>query len=329
MNRNNGAYIGIHKACSKLPFTLVQLEYVVAVDTWRHFVTAAEHCSVTQPTLSMQIRKMEELLGVELFDRSKQPVIPTDVGEAVIAQARRILAEARQVPELVQAHQGVVEGSLRLGIIPTLSTHVLPRFLGRFLQAYPGVELHIQELETAEVVHALRKDRLDAGLVVTPLKEAGIVERPLFYEEIRAYLQQPGPEGRPVKVDELMAHRMWILTQGHCFREQVLNLCQLQGNAGSDPALSFESGSLETLRRLVDAEGGATLLPGLAALDLPADKQAHVRPLGPVPPFREISLVHARTFVKRRLLDLLTETLSETIPLPGALPAGSAVVQWR
>lgn len=310
-------------------FTLAQLSYIVAVDTHRHFVKAAAASHVTQPTLSMQIRKLEEQIGVEIFDRSKQPVIPTDIGLPIIAQARRILAAAEGLPEIIRQHQGMVAGTLRIGIIPTLSSYLLPRFIGKFMEDYPAVELHVQELETAQVVEALRKDLLDAGLIVTPLAEKGILERPLFYEEIMAYVKDEAPAGTKIEVDSLLNNHLWLLSEGHCFRDQVLNLCQLKERSGQFQGFEFESGSLETLRRLVDAEGGATLLPELAVQDLPEAAKQQVRPFYAPVPVREVSLVHSRNFAKRRLLELLEKALLEAIPLPKTISKGETIVSWR
>ena len=312
-------------------FSLVQLEYIVALDTHRHFVKAAEHCSVTQPTLSMQIKKMEDILGVVIFDRSKQPLIPTDAGQKIIAQARKVLDDAKAIPEIVSSYQETVAGSLRLGIIPTLSPYLLPRFIGEFTRQFPLVDLHVHELMTSRVVEGLQRDQLDAGIIVTPLEENGIEERPLFYEEIRAYLD-PNHENsgaHEISVDSLQKERLWMLTEGNCFREQVLNICAMQKKGEAAQGFSFESGSLETLRRLVDAEGGATLLPELAAIDLPESRKRQLKSIGPERTFREVSLVFSRSFSKQRLLSLLEETINNTIALPKSLDKNFSLIRWR
>lgn len=312
-------------------FSLVQLEYIVALDTHRHFVKAAEHCSVTQPTLSMQIKKMEDILGVIIFDRSKQPLIPTDAGRKIIAQARMVLDGAKAIPEIVSTYQDTIAGSLRLGIIPTLSPYLLPRFIGEFTQKYPLVELHVHELMTSRVVEGLHTDKLDAGIIVTPLEESGIEERPLFYEEIQAYVDPKHEDTLKgeISVEGLQKERLWMLTEGNCFREQVLNICAMQKKGEAAQGFSFESGSLETLRRLVDAEGGATLLPKLAALDLPESRKRQLRSIAPERAFREISLVFSRSFSKQRLLNLLEETIQETVSLPTNIENSFSLIRWR
>lgn len=314
-----------------LQFSLAQLEYVVAVDTHRHFATAASTCHVTQPTLSMQIKKMEEQLGIVFFDRSKQPVVPTPAGKRVVAQARRILAEARKIPEIVQEEHNEVHGLLRIGIIPTLSTYLLPRVVGQFARDYPGIELHIQEGLTHEVLESLRKDQLDAGLVVTPLGEPGFQEQVLFFEEILAYFHPDQLQNLPPQVDGEVLSEMpvWLLTSGNCFREQVLNLCALRQQAVEQIGFSFESGSLETLRRMVDAEGGVTLLPELMTGELGPEVRARLRPLGPDRAYRQVALVSRRQFAKARLLRLFEKRVRSTIDLPANLPEKGTVVPWN
>ncbi|MCL4106287.1 UNVERIFIED_CONTAM: hypothetical protein GTU68_061129 [Idotea baltica] len=312
-------------------FSLVQLEYIVALDTHRHFVNAAEHCSVTQPTLSMQIKKMEEVLGVVIFDRSKHPLIPTDAGIQIISQARQVLAEARKIPEIVTSYQDTIEGTLRLGIIPTLSPYLLPRFIGDFTTKYPLVDLHVHELTTNNVVQELQKDSLDAGLIITPLEQQGIVERPLFYEEILAYLSsdQHPSSGSAVTALDLQNGPLWMLTEGNCFREQVFNICALQEKGERSQGFTFESGSLETLRRLVDAEGGATLLPELAATDIPERRKAQLHPIGPQRACREVSLVYSRAFSKQRLIGLLEDSIQKAVTLPNKIPKDFSLIRWR
>ena len=294
-----------------LNVSLTQLQYLVAVDNHRHFVAAAAHCNVTQPTLSMQVRKAEEQLGVMIFDRTRQPVVATDVGVPLLQQARAILREAGRLEEIVQAHRGTLGGELRLGIIPTLAPYLLPRFVGDFHRRYPSVALQLHEMATAEMVSHLATDQLDAGLAVTPLLEAGLREQPLFYEPLWLYGEAEG--GLPtadVTLSELKGRRLWLLAEGHCFRNQVLNLCSPER---SPEGFQYESGSLETLVRLVDVEGGSTLLPELATADLRTSQRRRLRPIESRP-VREVSLVYSRHFVKERLLRALAEVVRAAVP---------------
>src|SRR5882757_8565874 len=232
--------------------TFVQLEYIVAVDTYRHFATAAEHCFVTQPTLSMQVQKLEEELGVKIFDRSKQPVIPTEAGRELIDQARKILAEKDIVGEIVQAKKGILTGELRIGIIPTLAPYLLPLFVQGFTAKYPHVRLVVNELTTEVIVSHLRAGKIDMGILVTPLQETGIKEYPLFYEELMAYVSKKNAAYKKTYMlpQDIDPNKLWLLEEGHCFRSQIVNLCELRKASRDASHFDYEAGSIETLRRM-------------------------------------------------------------------------------
>lgn len=308
--------------------TLLQLSYVVAVDTHRHFVRAAEHCGITQPTLSMQIRKLERELGVEIFDRSKQPVEPTDVGREIIAQARVVLREAERIRELIGGLGGEVAGELRVGIIPTLSPYLVPLFVGGLAERYPGLLLRVEELLTEQVVEGIRTDRLDVGLVASETAVAGVLERPLFEEPFVAYVSERHRlyAASEIAVEELGLTDVWLLTEGHCFRDQVLQLCrEVDGAAPPGRTLHFESGNLATLKRLVESSGGMTLLPYLAVLHLTEAERARVRPFASPQPTRRIRLIRGKTYLKRALIEAFTVELLRAIPeeLTAGIGAGS------
>jgi LysR family hydrogen peroxide-inducible transcriptional activator len=295
--------------------TLIQLEYIVAVDTWRHFATAAEKCFITQPTLSMQIKKLEEDLGILIFDRSKQPVIPTQAGEQIILQARQTLKEAQKIYEIVKTEQGKIGGELKLAIIPTLAPYLLPRFVGNFINTYPNVQLHVQELLTDQILDALKKDQIDAGLLVTPIHNNDITIKPLFYEKFVLYAKNLNlPEKTSFfNIQNLKNTKFWILASGHCFRNQTLNICN-QEEFNKQQTFQFESGSLETLTKIVDIEGGATLVPELAALDMTDEQKKQLLQFGEKPVFREVSLVYSRKFVKAKVLNLIEATILNSVP---------------
>ncbi len=300
--------------------TLSQLEYIVAVDTYRHFATAADNCHVTQPTLSMQIQKLEDELGIRVFDRSKQPVVPTGVGEAVLAQAREVLRAARRIPEIVSESKNDFQGDLKIGVIPTLAPYLLPYFIGEFVTKYPAVSVQIQELVTEQIVERLRKGLLDVGLVVTPLDENGITEIPLFREPFVVYAADTHPLSirEEIHTDDLATDGLWLLTGGHCLRNQVISVCGTDRPTNATNALQYETGSLETLIKLIDRQDGFTLLPFLATLDMDETRRARIRPFASPAPVREVSLIIHRSFLKRRLIDALrTEILQH---LPAALP---------
>ncbi|WP_162053798.1 hydrogen peroxide-inducible genes activator [Pontibacter pamirensis] len=298
--------------------TLVQLEYLVAVDTYRHFATAAEHCFVTQPTLSMQLQKLEEDLGVQLFDRSRVPVRPTEVGKDIIAQARIVLAEAKKVQEIVLNQKQELSGELRVGVIPTLAPYLIPLFITSFLGKYPHVRVVVQELLTEQIVEKLNHELLDVGLLVTPLENKSIRELPLFYEAFVAYVNPDHALAKSEAIDpgQLDLEELWVLNEGHCFRSQVLNICNRGVHVGAEGKghLDYRSGSLETLKRIVETQHGLTLLPELSVLDMPEEKLRLVRPFQEPQPLREVSLVVHRSFLKKKLIEALQEEIVAAVP---------------
>lgn len=296
--------------------TFVQLEYIVAVDTWRHFATAADHCFVTQPTLSMQIQKLEEELGVKIFDRSKQPVIPTETGAEIIEQARRVLSGRNGISELVQAKKGLLTGELRIGIIPTLAPYLLPLFVQRFNKKYPGIKLVVQEMLTEYIVTRLREGRIDAGLLVTPLQEKGIRESILFYEELLAYVSRKNAAYKKTYVlaKDIDPEKLWLMEEGHCFRSQIMNLCELRRATEMVTHFEYEAGSIEALRRMVELNDGITILPELATLDMSNRQLELIRHFKKPAPMREISIVFHRDFVKKRLIEALKDEIISAIP---------------
>src|SRR5258708_23730095 len=250
--------------------TFVQLEYIVAVDRYRHFATAAGHCLVTQPTMSMQVQKLEEEMEVTIFDRSKQPVIPTEAGRELIDQARKILAEKDIVGEIVQAKKGVLTGELRIGIIPTLAPYLLPLFVQGFTAKYPQIKLVVNELTTELVVARLREGRIDVGILVTPLQENGIREHVLFYEELLVYVSRKNAAYKKsyMLAQDIDPNKLWLLEEGHCFRSQIVRLCELRKASKEGSHFDYEAGSLETLRRKVELNDRINILPELASLGL-------------------------------------------------------------
>jgi LysR family hydrogen peroxide-inducible transcriptional activator len=296
--------------------TFVQLEYLVAVDSYRHFARAAEKCFVTQPTLSMQIHKLEAELGLILFDRSKQPVVPTEAGISIIAQARKILAEKGVIEEIVQDKKAIVAGELRLGIIPTLAPYLLPLFVQQFTKKHPQVKLVVKELPTETLVTRLKENRIDAALLVTPLHEQGIKEEVLFYEEMVAYVSKNNAvyQKNYVLAKDIDPHKLWLLQEGHCFRSQVLNLCELQKTSSGFGHFEYEAGSIETLRRMVELNDGITILPELATLHFTARQEQMVRYFRSPAPMREVSIAMHRNLAKRRLVEVLKQEIVNAIP---------------
>lgn len=295
--------------------TITQLEYILAVDTYRHFATAAEKCFVTQPTLSMQLHKMEEELGVQLFDRSRVPVRPTEMGKEVILQARVAVAEFRKIEEIVKDQRDGVDGELRIGVIPTLAPYLIPLFITDYIKKYPQVHITIQELVTTTIVEKLRLELLDVGLLVTPLQDKTIFEIPLFYEAFVGYLHPNHPlaKEKEITAEAIDPADLWLLNEGHCFRSQVLQLCN-RAKSTRNVHLDYESGSLETLKRIVETQSGMTLLPELSVLDLPESKRNMVRPFVEPQPLREVSLVVHRSFLKKKMIESLRDEIVAHLP---------------
>jgi LysR family hydrogen peroxide-inducible transcriptional activator len=294
--------------------TLTQLEYVVALDTWRHFVQASEKCHVTQPTLSMQIQKLEEELGVKIFDRTKQPVIPTEIGERIIAQARVVLRNAAAIEQLISEQQNTMTGEVRLGIIPTLAPYLVPPLFNAIREKYAQITLSIKESITEELLHELKTNRLDGAIVVTPLNDPAIKEEVLFYEELFVYVSKRNALRNkqyllPTDIDP---NQLWLLEEGHCFRSQVLNLCELRKHASTQ--FNYETGNIETLKRMVDNSEGLTILPELAIMEFSKPQRKQVKRLKEPSPAREVSMVTHRDHVKTRLLQVVKEEVLNNIP---------------
>lgn len=309
---------------------LQQLRYIIAVDDHRHFGRAAEACHVTQPTLSMMVRKLEEELGVTLFDRDRQPVVPTGIGVKVVRQARAAVRHAEEIPEVIQAERGTLRGELRLGVIPTLAPYLLPLFVQSFVQDHPGVELAVSEMVTERIEEELREGSLDAGLLVTPLENDALEEIPLFYEKFYAYLARSHPlfDKKYILAEDIDVNQLWLLEEGHCFRSQIVELCELKRSQVQESSFKYEAGSIETLRKFVERNNGITILPELATLDMREEYRDRLRSFHKPEPVREVSLAVHRTYLKRRLVDALREAIIGCLPGgPTLAPEGQRVME--
>lgn len=296
--------------------TFVQLEYLVAVDTHRHFAKAAAACFVTQPTLSMQLLKLEQELGVKIFDRSKQPVVATPTGTELISHARTILTERNNLLDFLHLHKGVLAGELKVGIIPTLAPYLLPLFIPSFTKKYPNVKLIISEMTTDVIITRLREGKIDTGILVTPLNEAGIKEQVLFYEEMLAYISSKNAAFKKTYVlpQDIDPNKLWLLEEGHCFRTQIANLCQLRRASVEGSHFEYEAGSLETLRRLVELNDGITILPELATFEMTGKQKKLLRKFRQPIPMREVSIITHRDHVKKNLIEILKKEIITSVP---------------
>lgn len=289
---------------------LQQLEYIVAVDQQRHFARAAETCFVTQATLSMMIRKLEDELDVVIFDRSRQPVVPTEVGRKIIDQARIVLKEAALLRQVTSDASQQVSGVLRLGVIPTLAPYLLPQFLKSFLAKYPDVQVRISEMNTAQIVEHLSQDKLDVGLMATPLPYEGLRTEHLFHERFFVFTSHKEKDLKKkfVLPEDLDVNRLWLLQEGHCMRSQMLNICRLK-KEGNSSNLEYEAGSIETLLQIVEMKNGLTIVPELATISFNEQRKEQLKEFKAPVPVREISLVTYRHFIKTRLLEALKEEI--------------------
>lgn len=295
--------------------TLTQLQYIVALDTYRHFAKAADACHVTQPTLSMQIQKLEDELGVSLFDRNQHPVGITEVGRNIIDQAKIVLAESEKIQAITQEAMGRYEGEFRLGIIPTIAPSLLHRFLPKFRQKMPGIHLVIEELQTEQIIEKLKKDQLDAGIMATPLNERGLEEMPMYFEPFMAFI----PSGHRLSNEdfitnsELDINDILLLSDGHCFRNSILNICK-NTQAREEKMVRLESGNFDTLIKLAQLGYGMTLLPYLTAVDLSKELQHYIKPVADPKPSREVSLVYSSAQFKTSVVEKLFDIIHDSVP---------------
>ena len=296
----------------RLNFSLTQIEYVLALYQHGHFAKAAQICLVSQPTLSMQIQKLEEMLGTIIFDRTKKPILLTEDGQRLIPQFQIILNESRKIDELIQMKGSFVKGELRLAIIPTISSHYLPLILPVLRKKYPDMHLKIQEMQTHKIMEALENDSIDAGLLATPLANSKLFTLPLYLEPffVLANITHPLSKLKNVHYGQLIYSDIWLLENGHCLRNQVLNTCNLRPK--KDQNFSFESGNLDTLIHLVNDCGGYTLIPYFHQYHLPKNTKllSFKKPI----PVREVSLVYRRQHYKHHLIEILANTTKDSLP---------------
>lgn len=298
--------------------SITQFEYLLAVDQFRHFKKAADSCHVSQPTLSAQLQKLEEELGLIIFDRSKKPIIPTDRGILVINQARAVIRQYQKLIEIAGNKKGEIAGKFHLGVIPTLAPYLIPLFLESFSKRYPQVELIIEEYKTEDLIELLSLDRIDGALAVTPLGESQLIEKTLFYEPFSVYVSENDPlnQKRNITENDLMPENLWLLSEGHCMRNQTLKICNHPHITSHPlPNISFTSGNLETLKKMVQKQGGYTLLPQLATHDLSSsEKKQYLREFSGQTPTREVSLIYSRSFLKENIINALEAIIIESLP---------------
>ncbi len=294
--------------------TITQLYYVLAVAEHQNFTKAAEKCFVTQPTLSMQIQKLEEQLDVQIFDRSKKPIELTDVGRKIVTQAKNIVNESYRIQDIVDQQKGFIGGEFKLGIIPTIMPTLLPMFLKTFIKKYPKIKLKIEELNTEEIIYRINEGHLDAAIAATPLENETIKERVLYFEPFVAYVPKGHNlhEKQKIEVADLEIDDMLLLEDGHCFRDGVINLCKVFKDHVDDK-FQLESGSIETLVKLSNEGMGMTLLPYLHTLDIKDNFKTNLRHFVEPTPAREVSIIYHKSELKMQIIEAMQSVISGII----------------
>lgn len=296
-------------------FTLAQLRYLLAIDKHRSFMKASEECFVTQPTLSMQIKKLEENLNALLFDRSKHPLEPTEIGVEVINQAKKIVSEAEHLEAVLSNVKDEISGQVKIGIIPTLAPYLVPLFIDSFMKKYPDVSVKIIELTTQEIIYRLKEHDIDVGVAATPLKIEGIAESIVFYERFVAYVQTADEiaSEKHYSVSYFENYQKWLLSEGNCLREQVISLCGIKHQSSAIGKLDFESASVSSLLSMVDTHGGVTFLPYLVTQFLSSERKKNIRLLSDEK-YREISILSNSIYAKKPLIKALSKMIIASLP---------------
>ncbi|MGB5236004.1 MAG: LysR substrate-binding domain-containing protein [Flavobacteriaceae bacterium] len=294
--------------------TITQLQYVLAVAEYQNFTLAAVKSHVTQPTLSMQVQKLEDELDVLIFDRGKKPISTTEVGQKIVEQAKNIVNEAERIKDIVDQDKGYIGGEFTLGIIPTIMPTLLPMFLKTFIKRYPNVNLIIREQNTDQLIRNLQDGHLDAAIAATPLEIEFIKERPLYYEPFVGYVPKSHRLSKMEKigVEDLDISDILLLQDGHCFREGVINLCQTSKNLRKEH-FQLQSGSFETLINLADEDLGMTLLPYLNTLELDKTKRGNLKHFDTPTPAREVSLIYHKNELKIQITEAIKEVISAIV----------------
>lgn len=291
--------------------TLQQLEYIIALDKTRHFVRAAEMCSVTQPTLSAMIQKLEDELDCRIFDRSMHPIVPTEVGALILRQAQVILYNVSQLKESVLTQKGALSGTLSMAMIPTVAPYLLPGFISTFKKDYPEITLKITEMRTESIIKSLHTAEIDMAILSTPLDDPKILEVPLYYEKFVAYISPNEPiyAQEEIAINDMPLDHLWVLEEGHCLRNQVFNFCQNKTHSSI-----YEAGSIDTLVKIVDINGGYTVIPELHIDLLNEAQKQNLRKIVRPEATREIALVIRYDYVREGLMNAVANSIKQIIP---------------
>ena len=294
--------------------TIQQLEYILAVNQFRHFAKAAEYCRVTQPTLSAMIQKLEEELDTRIFDRSQQPVCPTPVGIHIIEQAQNILVQANRIKNIIEEEKHSLTGTFKLGILPTVAPYLLPRFFPQLMKKYPDLDIRVVEMKTNDIKKALQTGEIDAGIVASLAGMEELQQTPLFYEQFFAYVSREDAlfNNEVIRTSDLNGEQLWLLDEGHCFRDQLVRFCQMKSARASQ--LAYHLGSMETFMRMVESGKGVTFIPELAVLQLGDAQKELVRSFAIPCPTRQVVLLTNKNFIRHTLLEVLVKEIKLSVP---------------
>ena len=290
--------------------TIIQLEYLLAVANFGSFSAAAEKCFVTQPSLSMQVKNLEEELGLVLLDRTRKPVVPTNAGEAVLRQARETVKSFDAIREIVANLKNDISGSLRLGIIPTIAPYLLHRLIPDFTKKYPKVDLQIREMTNRDIIRALRHDMLDAAIMSGGTIPDDIREEELFNDRFYVYVSPDHPlrQRHNIRIEEIDSRRLLLLSEGNCLRDQVLELCMLRKDTIRQ--YTFDCKSIETLMRIVDnTPNSLTIVPEMVSNFIDDTHRSQFKVLAKGAVSRKISIAVRRTYAKQSLTTALKESI--------------------
>ena len=294
--------------------TLQQLEYILAVNQFRHFAKAAEYCRVTQPTLSAMIQKLEEELDTRIFDRSQQPICPTPVGILIIEQAQKILVQANRIKNIIEEEKHSLTGTFKLGILPTVAPYLLPRFFPQLMKKYPDLDIRVIEMKTNDIKKALQTGEIDAGIVASLAGMEELQQTPLFYEQFFVYVSRKDIlfNSEVIRTSDLNGEQLWLLDEGHCFRDQLVRFCQMKSARASQ--LAYHLGSMETFMRMVESGKGVTFIPELAVLQLGDAQKELVRSFAIPCPTRQVVLLTNKNFIRHTLLEVLVKEIKLSVP---------------
>lgn len=294
--------------------TITQLYYILAVAEHSNFTKAAKHCLVTQPTLSMQIQKLEDELKIQIFDRTKKPIELTNVGVKIVTQAKTILAEVERVNDIVDQEKGFIGGEFKLGISNSIMPTLLPLFFKSFISRYPKVKLNIEELKTNDIINKIKEGNLDGGIVSTPLNLEDIKERVIFYEKLVGYISENHrlKDKTLIEISDLDINDILFKENDDSLRNMVVNMTQNEDTTQNNN-FNLKSDSIEMLVKLTNEEMGMTVLPYLNTLDLKTHEIKNLRFFKNPHPAREVSLIYNISELKIQIINSIHKTISENI----------------